>query len=1014
MPDAESISNHHQDDDQSSRGGDAHPAPSTDMDKRNSSQLQTSEGPEEALGDTLFTSQSQGSGVRAESSVPPATAGGVNSQEREDDGERDQSANGSDDQSHARLLHTAIHGRNTTVLHHLLLDGADIEAVDESGAKPLYFAADLGYLEAVELLLFAGASEESVNDETHLTALHRAVENKHMRIAETLLQYGASANGTGLAPRTPLTTAVEHHNIEMVQLLLRYGADKDAVDRSGSTAFTLAEGSDEILSILRGPQLLQGPSTGLSHPQAPTPGQFRVPKHNTDKRHACRGFRAMVVDFFIQGKNEYRIEKTMPVFELIYGAPAILKHPESSSLSGKKQDLRWYHLPANNIEWVEDLISRRLTEDGKAPQRLSDEFKMAAGLIGTHDRHHATVMDPSPFMRPTCRSFRISPDGGQSIQEHVVVFTPYLHFEARPRFETMAKSLESVLDRRKRQSGKKDRSIPTRAISRPDSLDTPLEYDPERLYKHMLNGYLLTASPGKAGPLQLRRTLDQYFYTHLDTTGRDNDQVVYRYTKSSKLPKMFMVDQLWLWVLNDDTVISCAPVDFDSPIGDSAWRMADPHQPSPQPGVAQENTGSLAANVPRAWGRSKARKRTQRPAMFDFPFGHPEHSQPHRHPFNEGGEEDSHLWIENFASEMKFRPLNVHHNILRYLRTTHRPQISSPYQLASVIANLSANVFDDHKIPPEFQFFDFFERSISKVTDRATWLLRLFKVAAEVSFERVQEQLGIADEAQLLVEIEDIQDELSILRMVLTDQQAILRGLGRTWDQIGHDRHHYPASQADYLSLDENRVLGNHLHRINTMEKIARKTTKTLLSLLDLKQKQANMAQVLSSVDYARQGVMQAEETARQGRTLTLFTVVTIVFLPLSFMAAFFAIEIDAFPWNENGKLALGYVLKYMLSISAALSVPFIFIAFNQDRIPKWLDNLSSLLGRQNLLWLCGALVVLLVILTSLWTSSVGYMAKIAVTVAAVLLAIACLAGVGISRFVHVDRQSGTIASTES
>lgn len=59
--------------------------------------------------------------------------------------------------------------------------------------------------------------------------------------------------------------------------------------------------------------------------------------------------------------------------------------------------------------------------------------------------------------------------------------------------------------------------------------------------------------PGQFPPLQLRRTLDQYFYTHLPSTyERDTDQVVFRYTDKvpGMDPKIFMVDQLWLWVLN--------------------------------------------------------------------------------------------------------------------------------------------------------------------------------------------------------------------------------------------------------------------------------------------------------------------------------------------------------------------------------------------------------------------------------------------------------------------------------
>ncbi|KAI9640931.1 hypothetical protein NHQ30_010772 [Ciborinia camelliae] len=71
----------------------------------------------------------------------------------------------------------------------------------------------------------------------------------------------------------------------------------------------------------------------------------------------------------------------------------------------------------------------------------------------------------------------------------------------------------------------------------------------------LIKGYLTPHSPGDA-PLQIRRTLDQYFYTHLaNTSQRDSDQVVYRYTRDRTPyePKMFMVDQLWLWVLNDGT-----------------------------------------------------------------------------------------------------------------------------------------------------------------------------------------------------------------------------------------------------------------------------------------------------------------------------------------------------------------------------------------------------------------------------------------------------------------------------
>lgn len=66
--------------------------------------------------------------------------------------------------------------------------------------------------------------------------------------------------------------------------------------------------------------------------------------------------------------------------------------------------------------------------------------------------------------------------------------------------------------------------------------------------EHLLRGYFASEFPG----LQLRRTLDQYIYAGIETTSRrDDDQVVYRYTRDNfpKGAKIFMVDQLWLWIL---------------------------------------------------------------------------------------------------------------------------------------------------------------------------------------------------------------------------------------------------------------------------------------------------------------------------------------------------------------------------------------------------------------------------------------------------------------------------------
>jgi hypothetical protein len=73
----------------------------------------------------------------------------------------------------------------------------------------------------------------------------------------------------------------------------------------------------------------------------------------------------------------------------------------------------------------------------------------------------------------------------------------------------------------------------------------------KNLNDHLIKGYLVSGEVGKVW-FQPRRTLHQYFYSHLENvTERDDDQVVYKYTRrlDDKRPKLFMVDQLCLWTL---------------------------------------------------------------------------------------------------------------------------------------------------------------------------------------------------------------------------------------------------------------------------------------------------------------------------------------------------------------------------------------------------------------------------------------------------------------------------------
>lgn len=83
--------------------------------------------------------------------------------------------------------------------------------------------------------------------------------------------------------------------------------------------------------------------------------------------------------------------------------------------------------------------------------------------------------------------------------------------------------------------------------------EPPLSKDQKLIHAYLLN----------APPLHPRRTLDQFYYSAFDTEARDQDQVVYRYCDRHKMElKVFMVDQLWLWILGKGILIDASNVNI--------------------------------------------------------------------------------------------------------------------------------------------------------------------------------------------------------------------------------------------------------------------------------------------------------------------------------------------------------------------------------------------------------------------------------------------------------------------
>jgi Mg2+ and Co2+ transporter CorA len=441
---------------------------------------------------------------------------------------------------------------------------------------------------------------------------------------------------------------------------------------------------------------------------------------------------------------------------------------------------------------------------------------------------------------------------------------PFLHYETDEKREKMSAAIKRA------QSG---RDLPN---------------DPSR--DDLLVQAYLNASP----PLHTRRTLDQFFYHGIDTAERDRDQVVYRYCKRRGLePKIFMVDQLWLWVVGKELIITSFPQRWQQPKND---------------------------------------------------------------------------------------PLNVLDGIIEDMNAKTRPPILSVYDLAMLITSRCLGLFDRHRLDNEnYQFLDMFESSIGHVTNRESKLFERFNRASALAarwlkYHRrdrapraqrlpspsphrqpdlpkeskdkdadpifVDALLDIGIETSLLAEIKDIRDELNIIAMVLSYQSSILPEFT---DHITEELRKDGSRKATDAVVGEirkrareqMRVLDVHRKDIERMDKQADGIYTSLAHLLDLKQKHANAFEARFARD-------QAVIAGRQGQTIMVFTIVTIIFLPMSFIAAFFAINIREF----NEPLALGYVSKYMFGIGLSISIPLIAMAFAVDDLFETARGISSYIKR--------------------------------------------------------------------
>lgn len=151
-----------------------------------------------------------------------------------------------------QTLHDAVNADDVVAAWNLIRLGADVDATDLAG-PPLNLAAAKGSLAMVRILVDAGADLEASGDPAQSRPLHIAALHDHAEIARFLISRGAAPDSRDDWGRTPLMIAATFGTADVARALLDGGADPtvtDQVYRDTAIHYAAIAGQSEIVALL--------------------------------------------------------------------------------------------------------------------------------------------------------------------------------------------------------------------------------------------------------------------------------------------------------------------------------------------------------------------------------------------------------------------------------------------------------------------------------------------------------------------------------------------------------------------------------------------------------------------------------------------------------------------------------------------------------------------------------------------------------------------------------------------
>jgi Mg2+ and Co2+ transporter CorA len=269
-----------------------------------------------------------------------------------------------------------------------------------------------------------------------------------------------------------------------------------------------------------------------------------------------------------------------------------------------------------------------------------------------------------------------------------------------------------------------------------------------------------------------------------------------------------------------------------------------------------------------------------------------------------------------------------------YINNSETPNSTSKFRPANLLiqefVSRCTNFLDRPNLAGfTYPLFSSFDNVIGGVSEEVTRKYTDFRKSLEGGDDKIRDtaNIEITRESELLLDIRDVRDELSMVRNVFCQQRDVLEDMSAELLDSKADIHNTIFSGSSCIPR-----VSKFLRRLELIDENAENVERAIQHLLDLKQKRANLNEACSTADQTRLLTDQASNTTRQGKIILAFTVVTVFFTPLSWVSAIFTVDIDNGKPYQPWQVVLGEIASLLFTV---LIVVLALLQFDPDKSKK-------------------------------------------------------------------------------